>query len=62
MTKKPIDWKKLAEAWQLEIPEADLERIAPRLEALHEIFLPLSEGLQSDQEPAIVFQPNSEES
>jgi len=28
------NWKKVAEAYDLHIPDADLERIAPSLEAL----------------------------
>lgn len=62
MTKRPIDWKALAEAWQLEIPAADLEQIAPRLDSLHDVFLPLARALQPDQEPAAVFEAELEES
>lgn len=51
-----MDWKALAQAWRLGIPEADLEKIAPRLDALHGLFLPLAQGLKPDQEPATVFQ------
>ena len=56
MTKMRMDWKALAQAWRLGIPEADLEKIAPRLDALHGLFLPLAQGLKPDQEPATVFQ------
>lgn len=55
MTKSPVDWKAIAEAWQLQIPEADLEQIAPRLDTLYDVFLPLAKDLQPDQEPAAAF-------
>lgn len=61
MTNKSIDWKALAEAWRLEIPNADLERIAPRLDAVNEVFRPLAEDLRPDQEPATVFQADPEQ-
>ena len=55
-----MDWKALAKARELEIPEADLERIAARLEALEKAFRPLARKLTPDQEPAAVFRAEAE--
>jgi hypothetical protein len=59
--KMRVDWKAAAEAWRLDIPQAGLERIAPRLDALDEIFRPLADGLKPDHEPACAFHANVEE-
>ena len=50
-----IDWKAIAKARGLEIPAADLELIAPRLDALEQAFRPLARALTPDQEPAPAF-------
>jgi hypothetical protein len=49
------NWKKVAEAYELRIPDADLERIAPSLDALESAFRPLTKNIPDDVEPAITF-------
>jgi len=48
-------WKKIAEAYDFRIPESDLERIAPSLDALESAFRPLTKNIPDDVEPAITF-------
>ncbi len=55
-----IDWKALAQARGLNIPETDLDAIAPRLDALEEIFRPRALKLTPDQEPAVTFRADVE--
>ena len=54
------DWKGVARARRLSIPEADLETIAPRLDALEAAFRPLAAKLTPDQEPPAVFRADPE--
>lgn len=54
------DWKGIARARGLAIPEAEIEAIAPRLEALESAFRPLAAKLTPDQEPAAVFRADPE--
>lgn len=49
------NWKKIAEAYDLRIPDSDLERIAPSLDSLESAFRPLTERIPDDVEPAITF-------
>ena len=56
----PIDWKAIAKARGIEIPAADLEVIAPRLDALEAAFRPLTRQLTPDQEPAAAFHADAE--
>ena len=49
------NWKKVAEAYDLRIPDADLERIAPSLDGLELAFRPLTKTIPDDVEPAITF-------
>ena len=49
------DWKKIAEASGLGIPEADFARITPALDALEKSFRPLVESLPATLEPACIF-------
>jgi hypothetical protein len=49
------NWKKIAEANDLRIPESDLERIAPSLDALEVSFRPLTRNIPDDVEPAVIF-------
>ena len=49
------DWKALARARRLDIPEADVEAIAARLDALETAIRPLAAKLTPDQEPALRF-------
>ena len=48
-------WRKVAEAYDLRIPEPDLERIAPSLDALESAFRPLTKQIPDDVEPAVTF-------
>lgn len=54
------DWKGIARARGLAIPEAEIEAIAPRLDALEAAFRPLVAKLTPDQEPAAVFHADPE--
>jgi hypothetical protein len=49
-------WKKIAEAYDLRIPELEIERIAPSLDALESAFRPLTKNIPDDVEPAVTFQ------
>jgi hypothetical protein len=49
------NWHKIAEAYDLRIPDSDLERIAPSLDTLESAFRPLTKRLPDDVEPAITF-------
>ena len=49
------NWKKVAEAYDLRIPDVDLERIAPSLDGLESAFRPLTKTIPDDVEPAITF-------
>ncbi len=55
------DWKKIAQANGLAIPDADLERIRPALDALEAAFRPLVRDLTPALEPAVVFQLSAED-
>jgi len=49
------DWKKIARANGLAIPDAALEQIAPALDALETDFRPLARALPPATEPALIF-------
>ena len=49
------DWKALAQARDLGIPAADLDRILAPLEALEQTFRPLAAALTPQQEPCTIF-------
>lgn len=49
------DWKKIARASGLAIPDAALERIAQSLDALEADFRPLARALPPQTEPATAF-------
>jgi hypothetical protein len=49
------DWKKIARANGLAIPDAALERIAQSLDALEADFRPLMRALPPETEPALAF-------
>lgn len=49
------DWKAISLASGLEIPAADLDRIAAPLDALEKTFRPLAGNLPPDLEPAVAF-------
>jgi hypothetical protein len=49
------DWKKMARANGLAIPDAALERIAASLDALETDFRVLARALPPETEPALAF-------
>ncbi len=49
------DWKKIARASGLSIPDAALERIAQSLDALEADFRPLVRALPPGTDPAVAF-------
>jgi hypothetical protein len=49
------DWHALARALALDIPEPDLDRIKPALDALETAFRPLAASVPHEVEPAVVF-------
>jgi hypothetical protein len=49
------DWKKIAAACDLQIPEADFARITPALDSLEKSFRPLVQALPATLEPAVIF-------
>jgi hypothetical protein len=49
------NWKKIAEANDLRIPEIELDRITPALDALEAALQPLTENIPDDVEPAVAF-------
>lgn len=49
------NWNKIAEANDLRIPEADIERVAPALDILEAAFRPLTKDIPNDVEPAVSF-------
>ena len=53
----PKDWKQVAAGYGLDIPDSQLDRIAPVLDALEAGFRPLVAGIPLDVEPAVVFRP-----
>jgi hypothetical protein len=55
------DWKKIASAYQFQIPESDFERISPALDSLEKAFRPLVESVPQDLGPAFVFRMPEEE-
>lgn len=55
------DWRSLAKARRLNIPEGELERVAAALEKLEEAFRPLAAGIPLDVEPAVVFRTEGAE-
>jgi hypothetical protein len=55
------DWKKIASAYHLAVPEGDWERITPALDSLEKAFRPLVESMARPWEPATVFVAAEEE-
>lgn len=49
------DWKALAKARNLNIPAADVNRIAASLDGLERAFRPLVAAIPHDVEPAVTF-------
>lgn len=54
------DWRALAQARRLDIPERDVDAIAGRLDALEAAIRPLAQKLTPDQEPALGFRADVE--
>ena len=53
------NWKLMAEAAGLDIP--DMDRITPALDGLEAAFRPLVEKIPHDVEPALIFRAAAEE-
>ena len=49
------NWKKIASGSELNVPEAELERLLPVLDAVDAAFQPLTAQLADDLDPAPVF-------
>lgn len=49
------DWKLTARAWNLPIPENDLDKIVPSLNGLESAFRPLVEQLTMEEESSLIF-------
>ena len=50
------DWKLLAKAQDLDIPEEELARVSQVLDGLEQAFAPLRDLVPFETEPAIIFQ------
>ena len=55
------EWKKIARASGLTIPDADLQRIAPTLDALEADFRPLVRALPPATDMAVKFHAAQED-
>lgn len=55
------DWKQIARASALPLPEAELDGIVRTLAALEAAFRPLAASLPPDLEPALNFQAAPED-
>jgi len=55
------DWKKIARASGLTIPAAEVDRIAPALDALETAFRPLVAAIGPETDLAVVFQADVED-
>jgi hypothetical protein len=49
------DWRAMAKARGLDIPDRDFDRIAGPLDALEESFRPLAKQLNAADEPCVAF-------
>jgi hypothetical protein len=58
MTRK---WSLIAEALNLDIPEENLAKLQPALDALEAAFRPLLQHLPHETEPAVMFHCRPEE-
>jgi hypothetical protein len=54
------DWKSLAKARQLNIPDEALERVSGPLDGLERAFRPLVATILDEVEPAIIFHASEE--
>jgi len=55
------DWKKIASAANLQIPDAEFERITPALDSLEKSFRPLAAALPFQLGMALVYSIPEEE-
>ena len=55
------DWKKIASAHGLAIPDADFERITGPLDSLEKSFRPLVDAMPQNLDPAFLFAIPQEE-
>jgi hypothetical protein len=55
------NWKLLATDLRLSIPDEDLERIIPAMDALEAAFRPLVTDIPHETEPAVIFHVDPEE-
>jgi hypothetical protein len=51
------NWKQIASGTAAAIPEPDLDRISPSLDAIEAAFRPLTKQIPPDVEPALIFRP-----
>ena len=51
------DWKAIAVAMNLNIPEADLDALVPTLAGVEKAFRPLARTIPADIDPAVAFSP-----
>jgi hypothetical protein len=54
------NWKTLAEAYGLGIPESDMDRITVPLQGLEEAFRKLAASFPSDADSALIFEASPE--
>jgi len=54
------DWRKIAEAYAVRIPDPEISRIAEALDGLEAAFRPLARSIPHTVEPAVVFRASSE--
>jgi hypothetical protein len=55
------NWKAIAQANNLDIPEPDWARITPPLDALESVFRPAVAQLPDDALPALIFRAEERE-
>lgn len=55
------DWQTIAQALALGIPEADLSRTVEPLAGLEPVFQRLAASVAPSDEPAVVFDPGTED-
>jgi hypothetical protein len=55
------NWKLVAAGLDAGLSEAEVERIAPALDALEAAFRPLAAALDYEAEPAVTFEASPEE-
>jgi len=55
------NWKLIAKGLGLDIPQKDLKKIAPALDALEAAYRPLAADIPHPTEPAVIFHLPPEE-